>query len=233
MAVAAAVDLDVDLDPAAASRHEFGRVRQQVVEHLHDTGAIGDEGRQVGLDAAGFLILQPGGQRRAPLDLLAGRGLAQVDAPPGTFLAYATAPGNVAADGDANAVNGLYTQYLLEELKKPTAKIEDVFKRVRFNVRQKSEGRQIPWESTSLEDDFYFNRGVVVQAAAKSIVANAPTTRVMRTYGYRGRGVARPGAAARRMHASPARQIPYRAGDKAGVLRRPVCDGGGGADPPL
>ena len=95
-----------------------------------------------------------------------GKGLAQVDAPPGTFLAYATAPGNVAQDGDAKAGNGLYTQYLLEELKKPTARIEDVFKRVRLNVRQQSQGRQIPWESTSLEDDFYFNAGLKVKVAA-------------------------------------------------------------------
>jgi hypothetical protein len=88
------------------------------------------------------------------------KGLAQLDAPPGTFLAYATAPGNVAEDGDEKSGNGLYTQYLLQELKKPTAKIEDVFKRVRLNVRRQSQGRQIPWESTSLEDDFYFNDGV-------------------------------------------------------------------------
>lgn len=98
----------------------------------------------------------------------AGKGLAQVDAPPGTFLAYATAPGNVAEDGDVKSGNGLYTQYLLQELKKPTAKIEDVFKRVRLNVRKQSEGRQIPWESTSLEDDFFFNDGKVVAVAKLS-----------------------------------------------------------------
>ena len=95
-----------------------------------------------------------------------GKGLAPVDAPPGTFLAYATAPGNVAQDGDAKVGNGLYTQYLLEELKKPSTRIEDVFKRVRLNVRQQSQGRQIPWESTSLEDDFYFNTGLRVKVAA-------------------------------------------------------------------
>jgi Caspase domain len=89
-----------------------------------------------------------------------GKGLAQLDAPTGTFLAYATAPGNVAEDGDSNSSNGLYTQFLLQELKKPAAKIEDVFKRVRLNVRQQSQGRQIPWESTSLEDDFFFNAGL-------------------------------------------------------------------------
>ena len=86
-----------------------------------------------------------------------GKGLAPLDAPPGTFLAYATAPGNVAEDGDAQSGNGLYTQYLVNELKQPGAKIEDVFKRVRFQVRKRSEGRQVPWESTSLEDDFYFD----------------------------------------------------------------------------
>jgi hypothetical protein len=94
-----------------------------------------------------------------------GKGLAQLDAPPGTFLAYATAPGNVAEDGDAKSSNGLYTQFLLQELKKPSAKIEDVFKRVRLNVRQKSEGRQIPWESTSLEQDFFFDQAASAKAS--------------------------------------------------------------------
>ena len=93
------------------------------------------------------------------------KGLAQLDAPPGTFLAFATAPGNVADDGDAQSGNGLYTQFLLTELKKPVSKIEDVFKRVRLQVRQKSQGRQIPWESTSLEDDFFFNTGKVMAVA--------------------------------------------------------------------
>ena len=82
------------------------------------------------------------------------KGLSQFDAPPGSLLAYATSPGNTATDGEG--ANGLYTENLLRELKIPEAKIEDVFKRVRLNVRRRSEGQQIPWESTSLEEDFYF-----------------------------------------------------------------------------
>src|SRR6185436_1244636 len=82
------------------------------------------------------------------------KGLSQFDAPPGSLLAYATSPGNTAADGEG--ANGLYTENLLREIKVPDAKIEDVFKRVRLGVRRKSNGAQIPWESTSLEDDFYF-----------------------------------------------------------------------------
>lgn len=82
------------------------------------------------------------------------KGLSQVDAPPGTLLAYATSPGNVAADGAGK--NGLYTENLLNEILTREAKIEDIFKRVRLQVRIKSQGLQIPWESTSLEEDFYF-----------------------------------------------------------------------------
>lgn len=82
------------------------------------------------------------------------KGLSQMDAPPGTLLAYATAPGNTASDGEG--ANGLYTENLLREMRARGAKVEDVFKRVRLAVRRASRGAQIPWESTSLEDDFYF-----------------------------------------------------------------------------
>ena len=82
------------------------------------------------------------------------RGLSQIDAPHSTLLAYATAPGNVASDGEG--AHGLYTENLLREMRVPDAKIEDVFKRVRLNVRRRTNGQQIPWESTSLEEDFWF-----------------------------------------------------------------------------
>lgn len=83
----------------------------------------------------------------------ADRGLSQLDAPPGTLLAFATAPGNTAEDGEGS--NGLYTGHLLKEMRIPGTRIEDIFKRVRLAVRRQSEGAQIPWESTSLEDDFF------------------------------------------------------------------------------
>ena len=82
------------------------------------------------------------------------KGLSQLDAPADTLLAYATAPGNVASDGAGS--HGLYTEALLREILVPEAKIEDVFKRVRLAVRRGSNGVQIPWESTSLEGDFWF-----------------------------------------------------------------------------
>jgi hypothetical protein len=90
---------------------------------------------------------------------LATKGLAPVDAPPGTFMAFATAAGNVAEDGDAKSANGLYTQYLLQELKKPAARIEDIFKRVKLQVREQSKGRQIPSDSSNLDENFSFEKG--------------------------------------------------------------------------
>jgi len=84
---------------------------------------------------------------------VSNKGLTQMDAPNDTLLAYATAPGNVAADGDGS--NGLYTESLIKEIRTPETRIEDVFKRVRLNVRRKTGGAQVPWESTSLEEDFW------------------------------------------------------------------------------
>lgn len=84
----------------------------------------------------------------------AGGGLAQINAPEGTLIAYATAPGKVAADGEGS--NGLYTQELLRALRTPGLKVEDVFKQVRINVSRASQGAQTPWEASSLIGDFYF-----------------------------------------------------------------------------
>jgi hypothetical protein len=100
----------------------------------------------------------------------ASRGLAAVDAARGTLVAYATAPGSVAADGDGK--NGLYTEELLEALREPGLKVEEVFKRVRINVARRSKGAQTPWESSSLTGDLVVNVTVNVTTAPVS----APTT---------------------------------------------------------
>ena len=98
---------------------------------------------------------------------LATKGLAPVDAPPGTFMAFATAPGNVADDGDEKSENGLYTRHLLAELKRQDSRIEDVFTRVKLQVQQSSRGRQIPSESTNLAEDFSFDKGFLATDGAR------------------------------------------------------------------
>jgi caspase domain-containing protein len=84
-------------------------------------------------------------------------GLAQMEAPTGTFIAFATAPGSVAADGAGE--NGVYTKYLLAEMALPGVPIELMFKQVRNGVMAETKGRQIPWESSSLRGEFAF-RGI-------------------------------------------------------------------------
>lgn len=97
------------------------------------------------------------------------QGLAQVNAPAGTFIAYATAPGQTASDGKGQ--NGLYTQELIANLRSPGLPIEEVFKRVRVQVKQKSSGVQIPWDASSLEGSFSFVPG---SGSATATAAAAP-----------------------------------------------------------
>jgi hypothetical protein len=85
-------------------------------------------------------------------------GLSQVDAPVGSLLAYSTSSGSVAFDGERK--NGLYTGHLIREWSRHDANLENALKRVRLNVRLESQGKQVPWESTSLESDiFIFDSG--------------------------------------------------------------------------
>lgn len=84
------------------------------------------------------------------------KGLSQFDAPPGSLLAYSTAPGSVASDGSGR--NSLYTENLLRELSVREVRFEDALKRVRLSVRLASRGQQVPWETTSLEGDLFLFR---------------------------------------------------------------------------
>ncbi len=101
----------------------------------------------------------------------ASRGLAGIEqAPSGTLIAYATSPGSVASDGSGS--NGLYTEQLLQAMSEPGLKIEDVFKRVRVNVMDRSAGKQTPWEMSSVTGDFYFNP--TAEQAAMALASAAP-----------------------------------------------------------
>ncbi len=82
-------------------------------------------------------------------------GLAQVDAPQGTLVAFATAPGAVAMDG-GNFANSLYTKHLLANIRMPGVPVEQMFKRVRVAVAAETKRLQVPWESSSLMGDFCF-----------------------------------------------------------------------------
>jgi len=101
----------------------------------------------------------------------APRGLAQMDAPVGTLLAFATAPGKLAADsGTGSSANSLYALYLSKHLLTPGLPVESVFKRVREGVVKDTQQQQVPWESSSLQGEFAFVPGVA--AAARESAAD-------------------------------------------------------------
>jgi uncharacterized caspase-like protein len=86
---------------------------------------------------------------------VSSQGLAQMSSPSGTLIAYATAPGSVAADGFGR--NGIYTKHILQNIRVPDLPVEIMFKRVREGVERETRRLQTPWDSSSLKGDFVFN----------------------------------------------------------------------------
>jgi uncharacterized membrane protein YgcG len=113
------------------------------------------------------------------LNQTAGHGLAIVNTKagaPGSFISFSTSPGAEAEDGIG--ADSPYTTAVLSVAKEPNLSIEEAFKRVRVSVNQATEGRQIPWESSSLTGDFRFFPGDKGSAAgAEAPKPQAPVLR--------------------------------------------------------
>jgi len=89
-------------------------------------------------------------------------GLARMEAPRGTLIAYATRPGDVAADGKGN--NSPYTAALSKSMVKPGLSLSDMFIEVRNTVMVETDEDQIPWEEGGLTSRFYFKGGPITVA---------------------------------------------------------------------
>ena len=110
------------------------------------------------------------------LNKTAGRGLAIVDAKtgaPGTFVSFSTSPGAEAEDGDG--ADSPYTSALLLAAKEQGLSIEDMFRHVRVSVNKATEGRQTPWDSSSLTDEFSFFPGQGAQGAQSAAGISRPS----------------------------------------------------------
>jgi len=101
------------------------------------------------------------------------KGLARLNAPVGTLIAYATSPDSVASDGKMGERNGLYTKHLLANMEISGVEIGKMFRQVRRSVRIATKNAQIPWESSSMEGDFYFP----VQNHQTTTVVNPPVVK--------------------------------------------------------
>lgn len=148
---------------------------------IHQEFEIPDEGVDAdavlrAMEAAGngFNIVILDACRNNPfVRSLGSRGLARMDGPVGTFIAYATGPGAVSQDGGGNR-NSPYTRHLLQTIGTPGLSLEQVFKQVLIGVEQETGGTQIPWVASSLRGDFYFLPATA--SAAPPLVGSSPQT---------------------------------------------------------
>lgn len=95
-----------------------------------------------------------------------GKGLGEVRTVPGTYIAFATDPNRVAADGSGD--NSPFTEALLRHIDSPGTSIQDMMIRVRRDVSNVTNGQQTPWDSSSLLEPFAF------VPASSAPVASAP-----------------------------------------------------------
>ena len=92
-------------------------------------------------------------------------GLAPVKAPRGTYVAYATAPGTVAEDGDG--ANSPFTVALADSIRQKGLTLEAVLKRTRLKVQEATNGSQLPFDSSAITGEFYFVPVVATETSAQ------------------------------------------------------------------
>ena len=108
----------------------------------------------------------------------ATRGLARLEArTAGTMISFATAPGDVAADGTGN--NSPFTTALAQHIATPGLEIRQLMGRVREMVYKSTDKAQLPWVNEALIGEFYFagkdpNAQPIPVAEPKAIVAVQP-----------------------------------------------------------
>jgi hypothetical protein len=171
----------IPIDARIASPSDLANNAIRLVDVMATLEAIPNRMRIVVLDAC----------RNNPFPAVndSGRGLAIVDAPNGSIVGYSTSPGEEALDGRGN--HSPYTQAFLHLARQPNLPIEQLFKRVRLEVNQTTEGQQTPWESSSLTRDFtFFGDGAVAamrapeHAPVVQMASNLPGRSVRQAYDY-------------------------------------------------
>jgi formylglycine-generating enzyme required for sulfatase activity len=111
----------------------------------------------------------PAGKRSAE------KGLARMDAPKGSFLAYSTAPGATAVDGKGS--NSPYSAALAKAIENDRVPLEQLFRQVRVDVMAATGEDQVPWDASSLTGEFFFKKPDGSAAAQQTAaVAPAPST---------------------------------------------------------
>jgi uncharacterized caspase-like protein len=150
------------VDTEAQTEDEIVQKGADITELLERLGTLPDGVNVVVLDACRnnpFVssLAQLSDSRRIRTRGLGSQtfGLAPVQAPSGTLIAFSTSPGSVAIDNPQQR-NSVYTKHLLANLRTPGVPIERMFKQVRIGVALETQQQQVPWETSSLMGEFCF-----------------------------------------------------------------------------
>jgi hypothetical protein len=92
-----------------------------------------------------------------------GQGLASIFASVGTLISFSTQPGNVALDGDGP--DSPFTEALLKHIDAPNIDVLSMMRDVRREVVARTNDRQVPWDTSSLVDEFFFKKSATDQVA--------------------------------------------------------------------
>ena len=95
----------------------------------------------------------------------ASAGLAAINSPPGTLVITSAAPGSVVSEDGPPA----FMSQLLQEAQKPDSTVEEIFNRTRMGVLRATQSRQVPWFSSSLDEDFAFAPSSVTAPATPRV----------------------------------------------------------------
>ncbi len=135
-----------------------------------------------------------------------GRGLAPIRlSDGGTLISFATAPDNEADDGSGR--NSPFTGALVKQMRSSTDTVGNMLIDVRNDVRKETGGRQVPWETGSLNTRFYFRPQIDRQAALEP--SAQPTRQPFTMIGPE------PGGAAPAIVAAPPSDLPPAGGAPA------------------
>jgi hypothetical protein len=106
-------------------------------------------------------------------------GLAQMPAPIGTLISFATQPRSVSLDGDGG--HSPYTRALVQAMQKPGYGLFKTFNDVGLAVEKATGGQQLPWVSSSpISGNFYFAgkpqpAAVIASTTPASVTPEPPT----------------------------------------------------------
>jgi uncharacterized caspase-like protein len=156
-------DLEFDavkLDSVMRQLHRDAKVKIVILDACRDNPLAAQLSRSMGTT------------RSRSLNPMAGMAPVDTQSASGTMIAFATAPGTVASDGEGK--HSPFTAALLTHLETPNLDVDLMMKRVRGDVAKSTGDHQQPWTNSSLISEFYMKSGPAVAAAAAPVPPAQP-----------------------------------------------------------